>query len=105
MAMPAESIDRAYELGMECANSKVASDHDFSNQGAPIPHHGTCRTQTTFRTGIAFFANNSDVLMGFAAMSILMVMVIPIPAILLDLFLSFQYHLVTDHSSGGHVHP
>jgi flagellar biosynthesis protein FlhA len=28
--------------------------------------------------------------MGFAAMSILMVMVIPIPAMLLDLFLSFN---------------
>ena len=41
----------------------------------------------------AFVANNSDVLMGFAAMSILMVMVIPIPAILLDLFLSFNITL------------
>ena len=41
----------------------------------------------------AFVANNSDVLMGIAAMSILMVMVIPIPAILLDLFLSFNITL------------
>ena len=41
----------------------------------------------------AFVANNSDVLMGFAAMSILMVMVIPIPAMLLDLFLSFNITL------------
>ena len=41
----------------------------------------------------AFVANNSDVLMGFAAMSILMVMVIPIPAILLDLFLSARGNL------------
>ncbi|MFO7716045.1 flagellar biosynthesis protein FlhA [Desulfosarcina sp.] len=40
-----------------------------------------------------FVANNSDVLMGFAAMSILMVMVIPIPAMLLDLFLSFNITL------------
>ena len=38
----------------------------------------------------AFVTNNTDVLMGFAAMSILMVMVIPIPAMLLDLFLSFN---------------
>jgi flagellar biosynthesis protein FlhA len=35
----------------------------------------------------------TDVLMGFAAMSILMVMVIPIPAMLLDLFLSFNITL------------
>ena len=41
----------------------------------------------------AFVANNSDVLMGFAATSILMVMVIPIPAMLLDLFLSFNITL------------
>ncbi|MBR9985566.1 MAG: flagellar biosynthesis protein FlhA [Desulfosarcina sp.] len=41
----------------------------------------------------AFVANNSDVLMGLAAMSILMVMVIPIPAFLLDLFLSFNITL------------
>ena len=34
----------------------------------------------------AFVTNNTDVFMGFAAMSILMVMVIPIPAMLLDLF-------------------
>ena len=38
----------------------------------------------------AFVTNNTDVFMGFAAMSILMVMVIPIPAVLLDLFLSFN---------------
>jgi flagellar biosynthesis protein FlhA len=41
----------------------------------------------------AFVTNNTDVLMGFAAMSILMVMVIPIPSILLDLFLSFNITL------------
>ncbi len=41
----------------------------------------------------AFVTNNSDVLMGFAAMSILMVMVIPIPAMLLDLFLAFNITL------------
>lgn len=38
----------------------------------------------------AIITNNTDVLMGFAAMSILLVMVIPIPALLLDLFLSFN---------------
>ncbi len=38
----------------------------------------------------AFVTNNTDVLMGFSAMSILMVMVIPIPSMLLDLFLSFN---------------
>jgi flagellar biosynthesis protein FlhA len=38
----------------------------------------------------AFITTNTDVFMGFAAMSILMVMVIPIPAMLLDLFLSFN---------------
>lgn len=38
----------------------------------------------------AFFTNNTDVFMGFAAMAILMVMVIPIPSMLLDLFLSFN---------------
>jgi flagellar biosynthesis protein FlhA len=38
----------------------------------------------------AFLTNNTDVIMGFAAMSILMVMVIPIPTMLLDLFLSFN---------------
>ena len=41
----------------------------------------------------AFVTNNTDVLMGFAAMSILMVMIIPIPAMLLDLFLSFNITL------------
>ncbi|BBO66774.1 flagellar biosynthesis protein FlhA [Desulfosarcina alkanivorans] len=41
----------------------------------------------------AFVTNNTDVLMGFAAMSILMVMVIPIPAMMLDLFLSFNITL------------
>jgi flagellar biosynthesis protein FlhA len=38
----------------------------------------------------AFITNNTDVFMGFAAMAILMVMVIPIPSMLLDLFLSFN---------------
>ena len=37
-----------------------------------------------------FITHNTDVFMGVAAMSILMVMVIPIPAMLLDLFLSFN---------------
>lgn len=46
------------------------------------------RKQTLDR--FAFISNNTDVLMGFAAMSILMVMVIPIPTMLLDLFLSFN---------------
>jgi flagellar biosynthesis protein FlhA len=41
----------------------------------------------------AFFTNNTDVFMGVAAMTILMVMVIPIPAMLLDLFLSFNITL------------
>ncbi len=38
----------------------------------------------------AFLVNNTDVFMGLAAMTILMIMVIPIPTILLDLFLSFN---------------
>ena len=38
----------------------------------------------------AFLTNNTDVFMGLAAMTILMIMVIPIPTILLDLFLSFN---------------
>jgi flagellar biosynthesis protein FlhA len=47
--------------------------------------------QPTGPTGrFAFFANNTDVIMGIAAMSILMVMIIPIPAMLLDLFLTFN---------------
>jgi flagellar biosynthesis protein FlhA len=47
--------------------------------------------QSTGPTGrFAFFANNTDVIMGIGAMSILMVMIIPIPAILLDLFLTFN---------------
>ena len=39
------------------------------------------------------FAKNTDVMMGIAAMSILMVMIIPIPSVLLDLFLSFNITL------------
>jgi flagellar biosynthesis protein FlhA len=47
--------------------------------------------QSTGPTGrFAFFANNTDVIMGIGAMSILMVMIIPIPAMLLDLFLTFN---------------
>ncbi|MGA6927615.1 MAG: flagellar biosynthesis protein FlhA, partial [Desulfosarcina sp.] len=46
------------------------------------------RKQTLNR--FAFVTDNTDVLMGFAAMSILMVMIIPIPTVLLDLFLSFN---------------
>jgi flagellar biosynthesis protein FlhA len=41
----------------------------------------------------AVVANNTDILMGFAAMAILMVMIIPIPSMLLDLFLSFNITL------------
>jgi flagellar biosynthesis protein FlhA len=41
----------------------------------------------------AVVTNNTDILMGFAAMSILMVMIIPIPSMLLDLFLSFNITL------------
>jgi flagellar biosynthesis protein FlhA len=41
----------------------------------------------------AFVTNNTDILMGFAAMAILMVMIIPIPSMLLDLFLSFNITL------------
>ncbi|MEJ2157583.1 MAG: flagellar biosynthesis protein FlhA [Desulfobacteraceae bacterium] len=37
-----------------------------------------------------FLNKNSDVMMGFTAMCILMVMIIPIPAMLLDLFLTFN---------------
>jgi flagellar biosynthesis protein FlhA len=36
------------------------------------------------------FARNTDVMMGIAAMSILMVMIIPLPSILLDLLLTFN---------------
>jgi len=39
------------------------------------------------------FARNTDVMMGVAAMSILMVMIIPIPSVLLDLFLTFNITL------------
>jgi flagellar biosynthesis protein FlhA len=38
----------------------------------------------------AFVTSNTDILMGFAAMCILMVMVIPVPSVLLDLLLSFN---------------
>lgn len=41
----------------------------------------------------AIITNNTDVVMGFVAMSILMVMVIPIPSMLLDLLLSFNITL------------
>jgi flagellar biosynthesis protein FlhA len=42
---------------------------------------------------IALIANNSDVVMGFAAMCILMVMIIPMPPLLLDLMLTFNITL------------
>jgi flagellar biosynthesis protein FlhA len=45
-------------------------------------------TQTPGR--FSFLTKNSDVMMGFAAMCILMVMIIPIPAMMLDLFLTFN---------------
>ena len=38
----------------------------------------------------ALVAKNTDVMMGFAAMCILMVMIIPIPSIMLDMFLAFN---------------
>ena len=38
----------------------------------------------------AFVTSNTDVLMGFAAMSILMVMIVPVPSMLLDILLSFN---------------
>lgn len=47
--------------------------------------------QATHTPGkFGFLSKNSDVLMGFAAMSILMVMIIPIPAMMLDLFLTLN---------------
>jgi flagellar biosynthesis protein FlhA len=47
--------------------------------------------QTDHKSGYArFFTDNTDVAMGFAAMSILMVMIIPIPSIFLDLFLTLN---------------
>jgi flagellar biosynthesis protein FlhA len=47
--------------------------------------------QATHTSGpFGFLTKNSDVMMGFAAMCILMVMVIPIPAMMLDLFLTFN---------------
>ena len=45
---------------------------------------------TQSRGPLAFISNNSDVAMGFAAMCILMVMIIPIPSIFLDLFLTLN---------------
>ncbi len=44
----------------------------------------------TIASRFSFFTNNTDVLMGFAAMCILMVMIIPIPSMLLDIFLTFN---------------
>ena len=38
----------------------------------------------------AFVTSNTDILMGFAAMCILMVMIIPLPSMLLDILLSFN---------------
>lgn len=47
--------------------------------------------QTTNTAGrFAFLTRNSDVMMGLAVMSVLVVMVIPIPAMMLDLFLTFN---------------
>ena len=47
--------------------------------------------QTTNQNGLfALAAKNTDVMMGFAAMCILMVMIIPIPSAMLDLFLTFN---------------
>lgn len=47
--------------------------------------------QTTANPGrFAILSKNSDVMMGFAAMSIIMVMIIPLPAMMLDLFLTFN---------------
>ena len=47
--------------------------------------------QATNQNGLfALVAKNTDVLMGFAAMCILMVMIIPIPSAMLDLFLTFN---------------
>ncbi len=47
--------------------------------------------QATHTPGpFGFVAKNTDVVMGFAAMCILMVMIIPIPAVMLDLFLTFN---------------
>jgi flagellar biosynthesis protein FlhA len=47
--------------------------------------------QETNDTGLlALVSRNTDVMMGFAAMSILMVMIIPIPSVMLDLFLTFN---------------
>jgi flagellar biosynthesis protein FlhA len=47
--------------------------------------------QPTHASGLfESFSKNTDVLMGIAAMSILMVMIIPVPAMLMDLFLSFN---------------
>lgn len=41
-------------------------------------------------TGLSFVTGNTDILMGLAAMCILMVMIIPLPPVLLDLLLSFN---------------
>jgi flagellar biosynthesis protein FlhA len=57
-----------------------------------IPAQDTMEiAQDTNQTGLfALVAKNTDVLMGFAAMCILMVMIIPIPSAMLDLFLTFN---------------
>ena len=50
--------------------------------------------QPTHKTGtISLFTNNTDVLMGFSAMCILMVMIIPIPAMFMDIFLTMNITL------------
>jgi flagellar biosynthesis protein FlhA len=47
--------------------------------------------QATQENGfLSFISNNTDVAMGFAAMCILMVMIIPIPSVFLDLFLTIN---------------
>jgi flagellar biosynthesis protein FlhA len=45
---------------------------------------------TNSASRFSFFSSNTDVMMGFAAMCILMVMIIPIPSMLLDLFLTIN---------------
>ena len=74
---------------MECANF-----HDIISglEGAPNRIMELAQRKQILDR-FAFLTNNTDVFMGFAAMSILMVMVIPIPSMLLDLFLSFNITL------------
>ncbi|MEJ2040398.1 MAG: FHIPEP family type III secretion protein [Desulfosarcinaceae bacterium] len=74
--------------GMENANETPSWRTAFNEQ---VKRQFMELAQPTHNTGkLNFFTSNSDVLMGFSAMCILMVMIIPIPAMFLDLFLALN---------------